>query len=317
MTTLFDQPTETLVPGLYNDVGEEYYEIDAMSNSKLSLIEKKHPAYMKWRLENPKETDAMSLGSAIHAALLEPEHYQSHYKASVPPHNHDNWRHEKTARLTAEGLSIEEVADEVGVKPGTIKKYFEIDDVAQTLAHYQQYPPSRYPCPSADDIAEVDAICEVVMDHPTAAALLTLPGSRELSALWKWRDIFCKAKIDLLTDSGIIVDVKTINDASTESIERTIWDRGYHRQLAFYEWGLAKLGVDVEDHLLIFVETTEPYGVRVIRPPAETLKAGWRQIEDLSDMYYEATTTNEYKAYSEDVEEIGIPYWAHNKLKVT
>lgn len=56
---------------------EEYFAIDAASNSGLKLV-RRSPAHFKYK-EHKEATPAMALGTAIHMAILEPERFDKHY----------------------------------------------------------------------------------------------------------------------------------------------------------------------------------------------------------------------------------------------
>jgi hypothetical protein len=58
---------------------DEYYAIDAVSNSLISKI-LKSPAHAKAYLDNqPAPTKAMEFGTAFHAAILEPKEFAEQY----------------------------------------------------------------------------------------------------------------------------------------------------------------------------------------------------------------------------------------------
>ena len=67
-------------PGVYRDVPpDEYHRWEAASNSALGHL-MKTPAHMKtYMAADYKETDALLLGRAIHAAVLEPERFEEEY----------------------------------------------------------------------------------------------------------------------------------------------------------------------------------------------------------------------------------------------
>lgn len=56
---------------------EEYFAIDAASNSGLKLV-RRSPAHFKYR-EEKEPTASMQMGTHLHMALLEPERFDKHY----------------------------------------------------------------------------------------------------------------------------------------------------------------------------------------------------------------------------------------------
>lgn len=61
-----------------NMPAEEYFAVDAASNSGLKLI-RQSPAHYKYREPEDYDTRNKEIGSAIHCALLEPDRFKSHY----------------------------------------------------------------------------------------------------------------------------------------------------------------------------------------------------------------------------------------------
>jgi len=69
-----------IIPGVYGDVpNEEYHEADGLSSTNVRSIHKSI-AHYEWERDHPStQTDAMVLGSAFHALILEPDVYHEEY----------------------------------------------------------------------------------------------------------------------------------------------------------------------------------------------------------------------------------------------
>jgi len=92
---------------------------------------------------------------------------------------------------------------------------------------------------------------DAVMAHPAASRLLSAPGESELSCYWE-QDVvdpttqevigceLCRVRPDFWRHDGIVVDLKTTEDASEEAFARSIATYGYHVQDAFYRHGIAE-----------------------------------------------------------------------------
>lgn len=94
-------------------------------------------------------------------------------------------------------------------------------------------------------------------------------GRSEVTAIWKEKDVFCRARYDrLVIDSNGYADVwdwKTTTDVSPDAIQRAIVDNGYHIQAAFYLRGLTALKPEFAGRtsfIFVFVEKDAPYAVR-------------------------------------------------------
>jgi hypothetical protein len=89
-------------------------------------------------------------------------------------------------------------------------------------------------------------------------------GDAEVSIDWEDHGITCKARPDYLTER-FHISLKT----TAASAEPSVWSRrqlgpsGYDFQLAFYDRGLRKNGIQVK-HRLLVVEQNPPYGCCVI-----------------------------------------------------
>lgn len=82
---------------------------------------------------------------------------------------------------------------------------------------------------------------DAVMAHPTARALLSKPGVAERSVYWTdpATGLLCRCRPDWwITQEGIVVDVKTTDDASPEGFARSIAKWRYHVQDPFYTDGI-------------------------------------------------------------------------------
>jgi len=129
-------------------------------------------------------------------------------------------------------------------------------------------------------------------------------------------ELACKARIDYVHPGGTaLVDLKTTRDASKDAFQRDVWNHGYFRQLAFYRYALTRLsGCDDARAYIVAVEKKAPFAIAVYELTETTLKAGWRQLEDLLATYAECERTGQWPAYSDEAQEMELPHWAWDKL---
>lgn len=76
-------------PGI--EIGVSYSDYDQIPALRSHVIQdmRRSPAHCRYNLDHPAEaTDAMVLGEAVHAAVLEPDRFESMYVAR-PDHNPD------------------------------------------------------------------------------------------------------------------------------------------------------------------------------------------------------------------------------------
>ena len=74
-------------PGVYYGLTDgQYDQIPALRSSTLKLLSTHTPAHVKWELDHPSdETDAQTLGSAAHIAVLEPDRFEE--LVALSPYN--------------------------------------------------------------------------------------------------------------------------------------------------------------------------------------------------------------------------------------
>ena len=250
----------------------EYRSVNRIAKSDLDLIHKS-PALLEWKKNAPREESEVAItGTALHAAVLEPEAFAAEY---IKRPSFD--------RRTKDGKAGAEAFDATMAGSGKI-----ILD--------------------ADDYDQVTTMRDSIMAHPVAAHLLGLPGVSEASIFFEIDGLRCKARPDrLVTDEPIILDVKTTDDV--EKFEASAEEYRYHVQAAWYCEALRQLrGVD---HRFIFVVVGKrkvfgQHPVRVFEMEPEWLEAGKAAyLEDLA-----AAKELEEFGPSLHIETIHRPRWA-------
>jgi len=256
-----NQSTYDLLPGL--------------NHSGMKWLEKSPAHYQVWKSGLLGESSpAMSLGIAIHCAVLEPERFKTDY-VSLPDTSHLPTASKKAAFLTK-----------------SAKKEFEGTDIVPlSFADYQL----------------VLRIFESVMAHPYARYLIE---ESEAEQVLTWTDADsgaqCKCRADLLMhDRGVLSDLKSVQDASSAGFARGIAQYFWHRQAAFYADGCGAHRFN-----FIAVEKTPPYGVMVFTIPEHVLDAGRQLYKPLAALYQDCVQSGEWPAYSQDVTTVNLPSWA-------
>jgi len=250
----------------------EYRAQRGLSKSDLDLIHKS-PALLEWKKNAPREESEVAItGTALHAAVLEPEAFASEY---IKRPSFD--------RRTKDGKAGAEAFDATMAGSGKI-----IMDAA--------------------DYDQVTTMRDSIMAHPVAAHLLGLPGVSEASIFFEIDGLRCKARPDrLVTDEPIILDVKTTDDV--DKFEASAEEYRYHAQVAWYCEALRQLrGVE---HRFIFVVVGKrkvfgQHPVRVFEMDPEWMEAGKAAyLEDLA-----AAKELEEFGPSLHIETIHRPRWA-------
>jgi hypothetical protein len=180
---------------------------------------------LKWRVEHPQtDTLDMRLGRAIHCAILEPEAYPKRWIVAGP-----------CAATKKDG----------GVCGSQGSLYLDGDWFCRVRGHG---PEGSGPLPEGVEVlteADVETVkisAAAVAEHKLAAKTLS-GGLPEHEIEWTEPEtgIACRGRIDYLRPSQV-VDLKSTIEETVRAFERTVANRMYHAQLAWYHDGAVHAG---------------------------------------------------------------------------
>jgi exodeoxyribonuclease VIII len=252
----------------------EYHARPEISKSGLDQL-RRSPLHYWNRYLNPDRlieppTEAMVLGSALHARVLEPHLFDDEY--IVAPQGID--------RRTKEGKL--RWAD------------FEAQAEGRTVL-------------KAEDAARIEAMAAAVHQHPAARTILRLPGKCEQSYFWtdEATGVACKCRPDWHSDNRkLIADVKTTDDASPRGFIRSVMKYRYHVQAAFYSQGIG-----AEEFLFIAVEKKPPFAVAVYATPPDLIERGAKEaLQDLR-LLATCRSENKWPGYGDEIQSLVVPDW--------
>lgn len=219
----------------------DYHALDAVSASALRCLATLTPRHWTHRRAAAEQTDAMRLGSALHCAVLEPQHFAARWHCAPD-----------CDRRTKDGKAAYAAAMDAAAKAG-----------AQILP--------------ADDHDAALAMAGSIMAHPDCAMWLRLCPRREVTVLGTVEGLAAKARIDALSPAelegdGFFVDIKTIGrEATIRAVRGECEDRGYFLQLAWYRLLLREAGIPVGGCAVLWVESKAPYCARALPIDPRTL----------------------------------------------
>lgn len=257
----------------------DYHAHPAISKSHLDLIARS-PLHYWARYIDPKRvvpepTPAMRIGSAVHTHVLELHKWDAEY--IVAPDGLD--------RRTKAGKEAWAA--------------FEAEANGRTVL-------------SREDADLVMHMGRAVLSHPAAAMLLAMAGEAETTHMWTepTTGLQCKCRPDWLTSDGIVVDLKTTEDASPREFRRSIAKWRYHCQAGWYTAGLeAATGERPAGFIFIAVEKKAPFAVGVYAADQEMIHHGYdTAMRDLQKLA-ECKSNGRWPAYSDRIEAISLPAW--------
>lgn len=257
-----------LAPGLHAGVPMgEYLAIDAMSSGRFEWLRVSARHYQHMLSQPAADSAALSLGTALHAAVLEPAIFARDFVlepiALVP----------QTSKTRATKAYKDAVAD---IKQGgftVIRK---------------------------DTMETVKAMAASVYAHPWAAKLIARCPERELTMLWNRGNRLCRGRADLL-GPGCMGDLKTtrsLKDFNPWEITKY----GYHRKAAWYRQGLNELGPEIPKVFFIAIESSAPFDVGVFEMDGPSLALADHDIERLLTRLDDCERTGSWPGMFPDIQ---------------
>lgn len=277
---MLERFTPPALPHIERDLPDTiYHSFDAMSASRLRILDRSTSLHLAHSIANPSDSPALAVGRALHCKVLTPHLYLRDFVVAPA-----------VDRRTKEGkATYESFVASVGNK---------------TVL-------------TADQAEEVSAWAAAIAANPDARMVVSdLNGSAEVSLFAEIAGVRAKSRFDRLVEVNgerIIVDVKTTaSSASKSEFERTIWNFGYGVQCAFYLEMARACGVPAQHFVFVVVEKTAPYATAVYRFSDEIADAFRPRMLELVAQY-KAYLAEGPRGY-EGVTEIGIPAWAAARI---
>jgi len=257
---------------------KEYHAKNMVGKSGLDLIARS-PAHYWAKYINPDriwkpDTPSQVFGTLVHTAILEPEKIASTY----------------------------------AVVPADMNKHTNAwKDFKKEYAHKKIV--------DADDMQAAMDICASVMKHPQAGALLSAAGVSEkaIFATDPETGVEVKIKPDRFTDAGIIIDLKTTDDARRDAFAKSVYKYRYHVQDAFYTDVATWAGRAVQAFVFIAIEKEPPYAVSVWWLDAEAREKGRAAYRADLDVYAQCLKEGAWHSYQQPQDEdiiLSLPKWA-------
>lgn len=267
-----------VIPGLSN----EAYHADrtAVSSTKLKLLLKSPRLYLAALSGKVHSTASQSLGTAVHAALLEAARFDADYL--VTP---------KFNRRTKSGK-------------------------AEEAAYYRTHAGKQFI--SKGDAYIISRVRESITEHNNARRLLR-GGTSEQAIFFRdpRTGLMCKVKLDLIGDAAI-VDVKTTTDASETEFRRTIGLLHYDLSAYMYQLAVKETTGKEKPFVFIAAETEEPFNTAVYIASQKTLNDGRIKFEKAMDTLSYCLSSGDWFGYQRQgiPQEIDTPGWNLNGLGI-
>ena len=273
-------PDVGLVLGLSN---ADYHGLPSVSSSMLKTILRSPAHYKAAYLSGaPRKepTASMVLGSLTHTLFLEPEQFNSEYIIAPA------W----DAR-TKEGKAVRDA--------------FLAAAEGKTVITQEQHDTARM-------------MSKTLRGHAIYEAMTG--GHAEASIFWTddHTGLACRIRPDYhiapsdVWPTGLIIDVKSTDDARAEAFSRTCVNFGYDLSDAMYSDGFQQHYGTTEPplFLLLVVERDEPFAVACYECSPEMLDKGNEKYRKAMQLLADSTASGEWPAYDEGIQLLNLPKWA-------
>lgn len=253
----------------------DYHARESISASRLKLLRESPRIYQSSVLlgKMPRsETAAMKLGTAIHCNVLEPEAFRDGYVYCPAECSDRRTKAYKEWSLIAGDRIV--LSDDERLAVHTASAALRMHPIAGKIIR-------------AAEITE-GSVCYV--DPATGAE--------------------CRFRFDGIA-GPIVFDIKTIAECSMDKISRAIWDFGYHVQAAHYLTGLETLDPSTTwRFMFLFVETSEPWRVRVVElGPSEIELGRFERAALIRDLLSRTASGDWSEPGENEVCFVSVPTW--------
>lgn len=255
----------------------EYFALPGVSITRLKEL-KRSPQHYKYLLANPKESNALTLGTATHVAVLEPERYGNDYaiweqrqpNGNLRPRNGNTWEAFKSANEDKTIITADEHA------------------LSMTM--------------------------QKAVRANTDAMRYLETGDPEVTMQWDIEPFQCKGRLDWLTTVDgwpVLVGLKTARDCRHFIFGSAAAKLGYHLQWAYYYDAYKQITGREARVVEIVVESAPPHAVAVYSISDDILWQGRDEYLALLKLLGECKDKNEWPGPEVGEQVLTLPSWVY------
>lgn len=259
---------------VYDMSNEEYHAHDSISKTGLDLIARS-PAHYRYA-PRKEPTRSMTIGSATHAAILEPAVYAAKYlTVSVDDRRSSVWKEAVKARSEEFTLTQGE-GDRIGAMAEAVRGNAHMAGV--------------YGAPGKAEVS-------IITKDPVTGVLV-------------------RCRFDWLGADGFAADLKTASDASDDAFGKSVVNYRYFVQEAFYrdvfQWETGERVGGFEFHV---VESDAPYCTNVVQLPADVIEYGRQVYRRDLNRYADCLHRGEWPGLPGEPHTLALPGWFVNQIE--
>ena len=271
------EPVTPSNPGIHALDPDAYHASPGVSCSLLKAFAREGgPARVRHGLRG-KQTAAMSLGSLIHCAVLEPAELEARYAPA------------DLGRWDTRTAAFKEAQAAAGARE--LVKRADWDNAL--------------------------AVRDAVAAHPVARELLGPGLLVERSLFWTDAEtgLACRGRVDAYRpDWGVMADLKSADDASLSGVRKAVEKYRYDLQEAMYRAGYEAItGAAPDAFFFIFVESEAPNLIRVAELDPEDVECATAELRSLLARWAECERTGDWPGYAPSIERIRLSDWHRSR----
>lgn len=257
--------------GIIEGMTNEEYHADTTALSSSGLRTILNKSPKHYKLGDRKETDAMAIGTACHVALLEPQRFKDTYIQKPENMNF----------ATKEG------------------KLWKEENKGKKILSYENYEMCR-------------GMYKSVYSNRLLRPILET-SKKELTYFWQDSEtgVPLKIRLDVLTEEGNVIDIKTTESAAPQDFQRSMHNYGYALQAFFYMEGVKNMlnRPDYPSFEFWAIERGAPYEIAIYTPGVESLKRAYIQMRNGVNIYKNCLDNNDWPGYGTEAQKIEEPYF--------
>ena len=264
----------------------EYHGSGELSRSIAWSLITTCPQKVKYDMTPPKESSpALIIGSAFHAATLEPGKFDDEF--AVKPQEID------------------------GQGPRT-KHYKEAFEIMQ-----KNEPNKSWLAPSDYDL--VMDMAASALDHPILRTHMAEQSSIiEGTGFFEMEGAKCKVRPDLYNPgAGVVIDLKSTQDASEKGFAKSVRQFGYTFQACWYMHALRLIGEKPKQFIFLAVEKSAPHLTAAYTLSATDIDKQMANMEKACKLWATCESSGVWPSYTDDVTTLDLgSLHGNNRLNV-
>ena len=290
---------------------KEYQEVKAINASFLKSCSFGEYAGYMYLNQPPYESKSMAIGTAIHAALLEPHSFSDQVAIIPTKESHPNaldTLDDYKAMATKLGLKTSGTKDKL--KAAILEVEPKVDFWDDTVAFFHEANKHKLVI-DLETAKKVDLCVRKAREIPLVKEALNsfLP---EQSFVWDSIAGKMKARLDLVNfDAGIIIDVKTTGKSADQaSVVKQLIDLRYDIQFYHYCEALKAHGVNCPKVYVIYIETET--GETAIYDVNAFMRSDFTEVRYIDSIYTAQKVLNLKECppkYPRAIVNLGLPAW--------